>query len=392
MLFCIFSFIAFAQEVKEVTLTVNGQGKTKDEAKFNALRNAIENAFGAFISSNTSVINDELVKDEITSLSSGNIKKINIISEVQLPDGTYTTLINATVSLNKLNDLCKSKGVTSDFSGELFAMNIKIQKFKKENELKIISNLSSTISILFNSLFDYKIEVSKPKENSGTSGWNKGLWDIPISISATVNNNSKTIEDIFTKTIKEICVSNEEEKSIIETNQKVYPITINGKIYKLRNYDSFKEIHYIFFSVPFYALNFYINNGLEKNKFDLIRNCVFERNRSLCGYSLMTDPNMGYKKFINISSSFYDILPVNMHSLNGYISQIMNDNKNYYSVRNLRSSIDLWSAIYVSEYQTKNLVINFKDFSKLSVNIVFNNTLSLDKVQKISQYKIEPIR
>ena len=43
---------AQAQEAdKTVTLVVNGQGKTPDEAKQNALRSAIEQAFGAFISS-----------------------------------------------------------------------------------------------------------------------------------------------------------------------------------------------------------------------------------------------------------------------------------------------------------------------------------------------------
>ena len=41
--------VSFAQENKTVTLTVSGQGQTQDEAKQNALRNAIEQAFGTFI-------------------------------------------------------------------------------------------------------------------------------------------------------------------------------------------------------------------------------------------------------------------------------------------------------------------------------------------------------
>ena len=71
----ILSFIAltinaFSQTAeKTVTLVVSGQGKTQDEAKQNALRSAIEQAFGMFISSKTEILNDNLVKDEIVSVS-----------------------------------------------------------------------------------------------------------------------------------------------------------------------------------------------------------------------------------------------------------------------------------------------------------------------------------
>jgi len=47
---------AQAQDEKTATLVVSGQGKTADEAKTNALRSAIEQAFGAFISSNTTIL------------------------------------------------------------------------------------------------------------------------------------------------------------------------------------------------------------------------------------------------------------------------------------------------------------------------------------------------
>ena len=57
------NFCAFSQDDKTVTLTVTGQGQTKDEAKQNALRDAIEQAFGTFTSSNTEILNDELLKE-----------------------------------------------------------------------------------------------------------------------------------------------------------------------------------------------------------------------------------------------------------------------------------------------------------------------------------------
>lgn len=44
------NFMLTAQDDKTVTLTVSGSGKTIETARLNALRSAIEQAFGTFIS------------------------------------------------------------------------------------------------------------------------------------------------------------------------------------------------------------------------------------------------------------------------------------------------------------------------------------------------------
>jgi hypothetical protein len=72
-----------------VTLTTSGTGKTIEEAKNNALRSAIEQAFGAFISSKTEILNDELIKDEVVSISSGNILKFDVISEAKISENLF---------------------------------------------------------------------------------------------------------------------------------------------------------------------------------------------------------------------------------------------------------------------------------------------------------------
>lgn len=87
LLFFLFSYNIFAQDDKTVTLVVNGHGKTQDEARQNALRSAIEQAFGAFISSKTEILNDKLIKDEIVSVTNGNIQNYEVINEVQIPNG-----------------------------------------------------------------------------------------------------------------------------------------------------------------------------------------------------------------------------------------------------------------------------------------------------------------
>ena len=66
-IFCVFSLSLLA--IDEVTLTTMGDGATLEEAKNNALRNALEQAYGAFMSSSSIILNDELTKDEIVSVT-----------------------------------------------------------------------------------------------------------------------------------------------------------------------------------------------------------------------------------------------------------------------------------------------------------------------------------
>ena len=54
-IFVMISYNSIAQDAKNITLIVAGQGKTIDEARTVALRSAIEQAFGTFISSKTEI-------------------------------------------------------------------------------------------------------------------------------------------------------------------------------------------------------------------------------------------------------------------------------------------------------------------------------------------------
>ena len=77
----------------QVSLVVMGQGSTHDAAVTSALRSAIEQSFGAFISSQTRIQNDVLVSDEIVAISSGNIKKYTIFAEYCF---CYCSVVNQT--------------------------------------------------------------------------------------------------------------------------------------------------------------------------------------------------------------------------------------------------------------------------------------------------------
>ena len=117
---------ALAQdENKLVTLTASNQGESKEAARQNALRTAIEQAFGAFISSKTEIFNDQLVADQMASVANGNIQSYEILNEVKLPDGRWSVTLKAIVSVNKLTSFAQAKGINVEIKGSLFAINIK---------------------------------------------------------------------------------------------------------------------------------------------------------------------------------------------------------------------------------------------------------------------------
>ena len=130
------SYISAKETTDEVTLVVSADGTTKEEATKSALRNAIEQAFGTFVSANTEILNDELVKDEIVTISNGNIKNFTEVNSAKLPNGNYTVTLSATVSVSKLVNYVKSKGGSIELAGATFAANVKMAKLNKESTLK----------------------------------------------------------------------------------------------------------------------------------------------------------------------------------------------------------------------------------------------------------------
>ena len=113
LLFACFMFIGthvYAASNDEVTLIVSADGSSKDEAVKLALRSAIEQTYGTFVSANTTILNDELVKDEIVTVTNGNIKNYEESSSNIVNGKTYITL-KATVCISKLVSYAQSKGV-----------------------------------------------------------------------------------------------------------------------------------------------------------------------------------------------------------------------------------------------------------------------------------------
>lgn len=112
----------------EVTLVASGKATDSEKATTIALRSAIEQAYGTFVSANTTILNDDLVKDEIVTISNGNIKSYEVLSDVKCEDGQDMVTVKATVCISKLVSYAKSKGASTEFAGATFAQSMKIKE------------------------------------------------------------------------------------------------------------------------------------------------------------------------------------------------------------------------------------------------------------------------
>lgn len=200
----------------DVTLTVSADGITKEEATKIALRNAIEQTYGAFVSANTTILNDEIIKDEVVTISNGNIKSYNEITSIQLPNGRIAVTLNATVSISQLISYAQSKGATTEFAGAAFTKNIKMMELNKKNEKIVLENLIKQLRQLAPYTYDMTLNVEEIYrrhremvriyiDNNKNRRYElvdvSNTFVMPLQINYIKNNNTavfyKLIEDTF---------------------------------------------------------------------------------------------------------------------------------------------------------------------------------------------------
>lgn len=257
----------------EIALTVSANGTSKDEATKIALRSAIEQAYGAFVSSNTTILDDELIKDEIVTISKGNIKSYKEVASAILPNGLNTVTLQAVVSISNLVSYAKSKGASAEFSGASFGMGMKIKELNKENEMIALNNLLEQVRALLPTAFDKELiieepkvtsarEISRPVLNSqifhGYDDKKELFWQqwissadnsylMELGVKFIENKNALILSDLINSTLKSIALTKEEVEEYERQNVPqsklrfwAYWDSSPQKIYSLRS--TYKDI------------------------------------------------------------------------------------------------------------------------------------------------------
>lgn len=406
---------AKSDDNKTVTLITSGQGKTQDEAKQNALRNAIEQAFGAFISLHTEVVNDNLVKDEIISVSNGNIQKYEIISESALPDNLgYTTTLKTIVSISKLTSFCESKGMQIEIKGSLFAFNVIQKELSASNEKKALQELVLMAKNIAPKMFDYSLTANEPtKITNPYKTYEKSYYEfekktkpycLPVKINISINKNWEEYYKIIIKTISSLALTKTELEDYKKLNISSYSFDIltNSKIYNgnytfyggpIVNDDSqrkistkeFDEVVWkeILFEQSGYSLNSndrnifpIIASGFNKENYE-IKSLYFRTNIKATLYSIY--------QIINKEAFNYKIQTQSGNEINSQIFKVLFSPMSDEGGRKYYNRGQSWESVAVVN---KFITYKYKDFQKResmysgsSVSILNEKTLIFQQIK-----------
>jgi hypothetical protein len=249
---------------KDVSITSSGCGITLDAAKQAALRSATEQAFGAFISSKTEMFNDEVVVDQMASVSSGNIKSYEILNQDQLPNGSWGVTLKSIVSVDKLTSFVQSKGIAVEIKGGMFALNIKQQLLNEQGEIKAVAEMIGLIHEPMQISFDYIIKVGDPKSLDSESK----KWEIPLIVTANCNKNIDFCANYFKKTLRALSLSVAEVETYKSLNKQVFTVkmTYNGQTnnYYLRKKRSFSCIQSLISNWEAYTRLYVVQTGINE--------------------------------------------------------------------------------------------------------------------------------
>lgn len=194
----LFSCLKISAQVNEVKLVASGEGMTETEAVHNALRSAIEQTYGVFVSANTDILNDDLVKDEVVTVASGNIHSYKTLGCVELENGNKSVQVEAVVSVSSLVDFAKAKGATCEFAGAVFGANIKMINLNKVNAEKALEHLYEQLNAIASNMYDYELNVGEPKVDG----------NIEITVLVKANENYKQFTDIVYNTLTSLSSNN----------------------------------------------------------------------------------------------------------------------------------------------------------------------------------------
>lgn len=206
----------------DVNITVSGSGVDKETAVKVALRSALEQTYGTFVATNTKIFNDKLESDEIISLSRGNIKSYNILSEKQVAGGHWYVLLSAVVNIQQLVSYVHGQGSSVEVDMNAFSAKVQMEELNRNAERKIIETLIAEIESV--DLWDYSIELDEPSV-SGNNYVISGV--VNVEYNANTNAIIKLMSDVF----KNLDMANHQDNNV--NGQKYYEYYLNGVLKNL---------------------------------------------------------------------------------------------------------------------------------------------------------------
>ncbi len=198
----------------EKKIVADGYGPTPDEALTAALQNAVEQAAGAYVSSMTEIENDEIVKDEVLSLSHGFIKEHRKLSESKFDD-EYKVVVAAIIVEKQMIKSLEASGVKVQYQTSGLVSDLKAWDKMKEDEYKMAKALFDVHQMKnYGIIWNYNLHMGEPMR-SGSQYTVKG------TVTATTNSNYTAEFMNLKRILSELALESEEMKYQIPVNHTI---------------------------------------------------------------------------------------------------------------------------------------------------------------------------
>lgn len=229
--------LSFEVILAQTTIIAEGIGKTCKDAREDALRDAVNKAYGSLIYSKSEINNDKLISDQINMLTSGNILSYDEIKSCSENNGEWSIKLSVRLSQTELKKFIEGKGKSISISGELIKQKAQQELEAEKAELGIIKQLISELSTTSLEPFDYEIKVGQVTIDQGK------YCNLPAEIIIRSNVNLQNIFLKLTSVLDRITVGATDQSFRLNTlNLNTFSINLNKNSYSLRNTQSVYEI------------------------------------------------------------------------------------------------------------------------------------------------------
>ena len=198
----------------EKKVITDGYGASPELALEQALHNAVEQAAGAYVSSITEIENDEIIKDEILSLSHGFIKEHRKLSESKFDD-EYKVVVAAIIVEKQMMESLEASGVKVKYQTSGLVSDLKAWDKMKKDEYNMAKALFDVHEMKdYGIIWDYHLRMGEPQRN-GTQYTIKGV------LSAQTNANYSIEFYNLKRILSELALETEQMKYQIPVGHSV---------------------------------------------------------------------------------------------------------------------------------------------------------------------------
>jgi hypothetical protein len=384
---------------RDVSITINGFGQSKDEAIQNAIDFSVNRIFRVFYSSNKDFHKDTIEKVENWKVDNGTIKKIDVISSERLSNEKWFVNLSLLISLDDVEKFFKTTSQNIKYEGTVYTYNILNQELKEINEYKSVVNLLEVGNEYLLKAFSFDLKIGNPISIDDISE----KWMIQFNVKTKINSNISLFQKLL---IDNLRLLNMPESEIIEyenSGKKVYPIKLFNETIYLRNKYTQETINNFINLWSGYVRSFDI-----KSKFKFIRgnkilppdeaeikfsNSQFLNSISINDFNLLEDiPNSNaiYGDFdFFVEFKFDEIEPLNGFKI--YPNNLLQFKKGGYVIQDTSGHglvLSPFSISYFDEYK-KNIkpkiddyinwkVPTFEEFQLINQNLFLNQISYFD--------------